>query len=197
MPPKISSPLRLFPLEQWEEFTFEGRYQNRYAISNFGRIVYFTQEIKDGQLLKTYLSPRGYLRVKIKSWVMREGQEQKRTIAQYVHKLIAEKFLPNDQPQNKTVVLHLDYEKTNNHLDNLRWATRQEALQHEKTNPLWLASQQKAKWRGVKLNAATVQLLKKKLREGKTRQKILAKQFGVSEMAIYRIKKGENWKHID
>jgi len=30
----------------------------------------------------------------------------------------------------------------------------------------------------------------------KTRMKIMAKQFGVSEMQLYRIKSGENWGHI-
>jgi DNA invertase Pin-like site-specific DNA recombinase len=30
----------------------------------------------------------------------------------------------------------------------------------------------------------------------KTRLKIIAKQFGISEMQLYRIKTGENWGHI-
>jgi hypothetical protein len=30
----------------------------------------------------------------------------------------------------------------------------------------------------------------------KTRIKMIAKQFGVSEMQIFRIKSGENWGHI-
>jgi len=30
----------------------------------------------------------------------------------------------------------------------------------------------------------------------KTRMKILARQFGVSEMTLYRIKSGKNWGHI-
>jgi hypothetical protein len=30
----------------------------------------------------------------------------------------------------------------------------------------------------------------------KTRLKLIAKQFGISEMQLYRIKSGENWGHI-
>jgi DNA-binding Xre family transcriptional regulator len=43
-----------------------------------------------------------------------------------------------------------------------------------------------------------VKRLKKKLLDPnrKTRYKILAKQFGVSEMQLHRIKTGENWGHI-
>jgi hypothetical protein len=41
-----------------------------------------------------------------------------------------------------------------------------------------------------------VKLIKKKLAEGKTRMKILSKQFGISEMQLYRIKSGQNWAHV-
>jgi hypothetical protein len=30
----------------------------------------------------------------------------------------------------------------------------------------------------------------------KSRLKIIAKQFGISEMQLYRIKSGENWGHV-
>ena len=52
--------------------------------------------------------------------------------------------------------------------------------------------------KGQKLNSTQVMLLKKKIFDPnrKTRLKILAKQFGISEMQLYRIKSGENWSHI-
>jgi hypothetical protein len=51
---------------------------------------------------------------------------------------------------------------------------------------------------GPKLTETKVMRLKKILLDPnrKTRMKILAKQFGVSEMQLYRIKSGENWGHI-
>jgi len=38
-----------------------------------------------------------------------------------------------------------------------------------------------------------VRLIRKKINEGKTRMKMIAKQFKISEMQLYRIKVGENW----
>ena len=50
----------------------------------------------------------------------------------------------------------------------------------------------------AKLTETQVIRLKKKLFDPnrRTRLKILAKQFGVSEMQLHRIKTGENWGHI-
>jgi hypothetical protein len=52
---------------------------------------------------------------------------------------------------------------------------------------------------GAKLTVTKVMLIKKLLAkpEQKTRLKMIAKQFGVSEMQIRRIKSGENWGHIN
>jgi hypothetical protein len=41
-------------------------------------------------------------------------------------------------------------------------------------------------------------MIKRKLSDPKrkTRMKMIAKQFGISEMQLYRIKTGENWGHV-
>lgn len=49
----------------------------------------------------------------------REGQRQRR-----VHILVAEAFLPN--PNNYPVVMHIDNDKTNCSVENLKWGTTQE-----------------------------------------------------------------------
>ena len=38
-----------------------------------------------------------------------------------VHQLVAEAFVPNDDPNNKTTVDHIDNNKTHNHYSNLQW----------------------------------------------------------------------------
>lgn len=43
---------------------------------------------------------------------------------QLVHRLVATEFIPN--PNNKPHVNHLDKDTTNNHVDNLQWATVRE-----------------------------------------------------------------------
>jgi hypothetical protein len=39
----------------------------------------------------------------------------------YVHRLVALAFIPNDDPENKTTVDHIDFNVANNHVSNLRW----------------------------------------------------------------------------
>ena len=39
------------------------------------------------------------------------------------HRLIALQFLPNDDPINNDVIDHIDHNRSNNHLSNLRWCS--------------------------------------------------------------------------
>ena len=39
------------------------------------------------------------------------------------HRLIAKQFIPNDDPEHKIQVDHINHDKTDYHLDNLRWVS--------------------------------------------------------------------------
>ena len=40
------------------------------------------------------------------------------------HRLIAQQFIPNDDPENKTMIDHINHDRTDYHLSNLRWVSR-------------------------------------------------------------------------
>lgn len=44
-------------------------------------------------------------------------------LQQRIHRLVAENFIYNDDPVNKTIVMHIDNNKCNNCVSNLKWGT--------------------------------------------------------------------------
>lgn len=186
--------IRFFPNEKWEHLKFEeGALRYNYAISNFGRIVSFQTEIKEGRLL------RGGVLGGYPTFVCRPFGKSKTF---YIHKLVAQYFIPKNSDQD-TFVIHLDYNKTNNFEGNLRWANKRDMEAHQQNSPYVLQSREKRKQRkprkGHKLTSTDVIRIKKKIFDPnrRTRMKMIAKQFGISEMQLYRIKSGENWGHIE
>lgn len=189
--------MRVFPGEMWKEFNPVASAKMRYAVSNFGRLISFTDTIEEGLLLNgSSVGGYKYLGFRIR----RNGKSVYKHF--FIHKLVGENFIPKESDE-QTFVLFLDYNKENTHLSNLKWATRKEMREHQKKNPNVIEglkkTHEKKKGNGHKLTAATVTLIKKKLfdPERKTRMKMIARQFGISEMQLYRIKSGENWGHVN
>ena len=52
----------------------------------------------------------------------------------FFYKLVAECFLEKPS-EEQTCLLHLDHNLSNDHVSNLKWATKQEMLDHHRTNP--------------------------------------------------------------
>lgn len=103
------------PGEEWRDVVgYEGLYQ----ISNFGRVKSF-QKTK-AKILKSGADLHNYLRVVL----CKDGEKKNR----FVHVLVANAFLPN--PNNLPQVDHIDTDKSNNHLSNLRWVTSAENIRY-------------------------------------------------------------------
>jgi len=179
--------------EEWKELKMpKGALRYRYAISNQGRIASFNTKISEGKLLSG-TSIGGYPTLNVKPF----GENK----TFYIHKLVAELFLKKNNAKQKFVI-HKNHNKLQNTVKNLKWATKDEMEDHQQSSPLVLKARKdrmnKPIYKGHKLTASTVKLIKKKIfsKSRSESMKAIAKHYRISEMQLYRIKSGENWAHV-
>ena len=89
-----------------------------YSVSDHGNV----RNDKTRRILKGTVSDHGYLRVTFR----KDNKNQNKRI----HKLVADAFLPN--PENKKCIDHIDNNRQNNNLINLRFATTTQNAQNAK-----------------------------------------------------------------
>ena len=170
--------------EIWKPLKINGLAENEiYDISNYGRIKSYKVIKKEGSIIKGS-TLKGYKILNIKL-------ENKKRTTKYIHKLVAESFIPKDNNLQQYVI-HLDFEKNNNHIDNLKWVTQETMFAHQKINPNY----KRGTINYSKLTETDVIRLKKKLKRGKNKLYKLAKEFGITHTQLNRIRKGENWGHV-
>lgn len=173
--------------EKWKTVKFgdEISENEKFKISNYGRIINCKGESEI--LVKAYFI-NGYQNLPLTQ--KRNGKQTSR----YVHKLVAEHFI---EKNDGVCVIHLNYDKTDNKVENLKWATKREKEIHQFSNPTYKNRVQRTPT-NAKLTETRVMLIKRKLNDPnrRTRLKMIAKQFGISEMQLHRIKTGENWGYV-
>jgi hypothetical protein len=174
--------------EEWKHIQFDEKIaeKEKFKISNYGRVINCSKE-KEFLRNKTFIN--GYETISLTQKV------NKKSTSRYVHKLVAQHFLPKEN-EEQIYVIHLDYDKKNNELKNLKWATNKERLNHQFNHPEWEEVVKRRNKNIGKLTEGKVRIIKRQLKNNRTRITMIAKRFGVSDMQIHRIKTGENWGHV-
>ena len=122
-----------------------------YQASNLGRIRNGkkgkTENCKKlGTPLKTIVTERGYEELKLSI--------NKQRVHMLVHRLVALAFIPN--PDNKQFVDHIDTNRLNNNVSNLRWTT----ISENANNPNTIANRYKSSDIDKLINNKRNQILK-------------------------------------
>lgn len=178
--------------EIWKTFTIDGKKPSvPYMISNHGR---FGVRGKNGEILVRSFKPTaGTYRFNTRQ----DGKNR----AVFISREVARAFLKKPSGKHSQVI-HKDHNYLNDHADNLKWATVAEHRRHTSMSPK--AVQARSRKAIVKsshsmvMDEKTATALKKMIWDPKRKlsYKQLAEKFGVSEMQIYRLKKGQFWYHI-
>lgn len=174
--------LRKIVDEEWKAIPLTN---NKYQVSNYGRIKSFCYDFLEGKIVKPG-NIKGYRSINLRI----EGK--KKTIL--THKLVAELFIPK-KVEDQTVVIHKDWNKLNNHISNLEWKSREESFNRAQVK---LIDARKKKGKIIthsKLTKEDVSVIKQMLENGR-KQKVIAKLFCVSEMQISRIKNKVSWSEV-
>lgn len=82
------------------------------------------RNVKSKKIVKGYQEKNGYQRVRI------ENKCLGCIIRTSIHRLVAEAFIPNPDPEAFTEVNHIDTDKQNNHASNLEWVNHSLNMKH-------------------------------------------------------------------
>ena len=105
------------PKEEWRDIQdFEGFYQ----VSNLGRVKSLKRGRKKERIRVFATAPNGYLRMVL------SAKNFRRTISG--HRVVAAAFIPN--PSNYGTINHKNFDKTDNCVSNLEWASIQQNIKH-------------------------------------------------------------------
>jgi hypothetical protein len=168
-------------------------YEGLYEVSDFGRIK---------SLPRSFIDKRGY-RQRIRGGLLQsKGTTAYVTVGlcKYgevkdvgVHRLVALVFIPN--PDNLPEVNHKDGNKRNNRVTNLEWTTKVGNVVHAHKAGLMRQVYGSSHVR-AKLNEEKVLDIRKRIAEGSSTVKELAKRYQVSESTIDSVFRRYSWKRV-
>ena len=104
--------------EIWKEIKdFEN-----YAVSSYGRVFNLKRNKFKNFSVNSFFN-YGKRAVKSRKYLSVQLHLKDKSCHRVVHKLVAEAFIPNDDPEHKIYVDHIDNDPKNNMAVNLRWVS--------------------------------------------------------------------------
>lgn len=108
-------------------------YEGLYQVSNLGRvrsldkIVQYAKNYEDREVIATHHFKGKILKQGVNSGYLGVVLAKNGSVKDFlVHRLVAQAFVHNDDPEHKIQVDHEDTNRRNNHADNLCWVTPRE-----------------------------------------------------------------------
>lgn len=140
-------------MEIWKQID----YFPNFEVSTLGRV----RNIRTGNILKAHNAGKGYMVVHIS----KDGKLH----CPKIHKLVAEAFI--DNPENKTQIDHINCDRTDNRVENLRWVTAKENCNNPKTK-----NRMSERMKGNTYNVGRVQTEEWKAKKLETFYKTISKR---------------------
>ena len=161
-----------FGLEHIEVWRFVKSYEGMYKVSNLGRVM----NARTGRILKAGTSNMGYQIVSLR--------KNSKSSTKKIHRIVCQAFLTN--PENKRCTDHINHNRADNNLLNLRYATHQEnsrnmSLKTSNTSGVigvYFNKKRKKYHAQIRLNGKTTHIgYYKTLSEAKARRKLVATEY--------------------
>lgn len=175
--------------EEWKSIP---KYEDRYEVSNYGRIRSKERKVKTSEgyfqkrkskVRKLSKDDNGYFKVTL------QGNGSPESF--FVHRLVAELFVPN--PESLPVVHHKDGDTSNNKSENLEWVSRKKNTRRAVTNGEYKTGEEHHRSQLTKENVLDIRRMY--YTTGYT-QKDLADEFGVTRSNISSIVTGRTWTSV-
>jgi hypothetical protein len=169
-----------------EEWKYIHGYDNRYQVSNFGRVRSLrgrhNKPYREPLVLSATFDGNGYLKVNLYC----KQKLQSRT----VHSLVAESFI-GTRPINHDVN-HIDGNKSNNNLNNLEYLTKSK----NKLHAISIGLIDTRKYRSNnKVSIDNVKIIKQLISEGRSDRQI-GDMFKIHKATVNDIRHNKTWKEV-
>lgn len=161
-------------------------FEEYFKVTRCGKIW----SLRSNRFLKTHQGKQGYLTL-----TTRIGGRDGKAWLIKVHRAVAQAYIPN--PENKPCVNHKNGIKTDNHVDNLEWATYAENTRHAFDTGLAVARKGE-ELHNSRLTEEDVLDIRRRYTPWckKNGARALSREYGIVHSAIVRVASGAGWKDV-